>query len=213
MDEHKDYFSSGQLQEDVGFLIDVLGLKKEDDVLDLCCGHGRHSIELRKRGYRVDGLDFSGHLLKLAGKNAEEEGLQVNFYQQDVHSMKLEKKYDKIFMFFSEFGLFDAEKVLENVGKTLRAGGLFLLDCDNVFRLVQYLKDNHEAPFDFDFVNMRLKEKGDEGADVRYYIVPELRELFVKHGLEIVSIYGDYMKSSLSLNSKRIVMVGKKMVY
>ncbi len=210
MREHKNYFSKKQLQKDVDFLIDALNLKKKDKILDLACGHGRHTIELKKRGFDVDGLDFSSHLLKVAQKNAKQENLQLNFYKQDIQNINLKTKYDKIFLFFSEFGLFNPEKVLSNVTKTLKTNGLFLLDCDNVFRLIQYLIKNPKSPYKFDFVNMELKEKRKSGQWVRYYTTPELKKLFKHEKLKITAIYGNYAKDSLDINSKRIIIIGKK---
>ena len=80
--EHISYFSEEQLKKDVDFLVDVLSLKKKDKILDLACGHGRHTIELKRRGFDIDGLDFSSYLLKTAEDYARQENLQIKFYKQ-----------------------------------------------------------------------------------------------------------------------------------
>lgn len=208
--EHKKYFSRRQLEKDVDFLIDALKLKKTDRILDLACGHGRHTIELKKRGFNIEGLDFSNHLLKIAEEQAKQENLKINFYKQDIHKINLQKKYDKIFLFFSEFGLFDAEKVLKNVTKTLKSNGLFLLDCDNIFRVARYLTKHSRAPYEFDFVKMELKEKKrNSNKGVRYYTFPELKKIFGSSKLRVSSVYGNYEKEELDVNSKRMIIIGK----
>lgn len=209
LEEHKDYFSEKQLQKDVDFIIDVLNLKKKDKILDLACGHGRHTIELKKRDFNIDGLDFSDYLLEIAQNNAKQENLQIEFYKQNIHSIRL-TKYDKIFLFFSEFGLFDADKVLKNVSKILKINGLFLLDCDNIFRLIQYLIKHPKTPYKFNFINMELKKKQKNSHGIEYYTVPELEKLFKSNGLKVISIYGNYLKENLNINSKRIILIGKK---
>jgi len=208
--EHKKYFTKKQLEKDVKFIIDVLNLKKKDKILDLACGHGRHTIELKKQGFDIDGLDSSGYLLNIAKKNAEKENLKINFYHQDIHNIKIRTRYDKIFLFFSEFGLFNPEKVLNNIASILKTNGLFLLDSDNVFRLIQYLIKYPKALFQFDFVKMELKEKKGSKKAVRYYTVPELKKLFTQEKLIIKSIYGNYKKDKLDIDSKRIIIIGKK---
>jgi len=210
LEEHKKYFSKKQLQKDVNFIIDVLSLNKKDRILDLACGQGRHTIELKKRDFNIEGLDFSDYLLKIAEDRAKQEHLQIKFYKQDIHSVNLKTKYDKIFLFFSEFGLFDANRVLKNVSKILKANGLFLLDCDNIFRLIQYLIKHPKTPYKFDFINMELKEKQKNSRGVRYYTISELKKMFKFNELKITSIYGNYAKDSLDINSKRIIIIGKK---
>lgn len=210
LDEHKDYFSNDQLKDDVNFLIEALLLKKSDKILDLACGHGRHTIELKKMGFNIDGLDFSDHLLHHAKNNSTLENLQIKFYKQNIHNIKLKTKYDKIFLFFSEFGLFEAEKVLNNVSKLLKKNGLFLLDTDNLFRLFQYLIKNPKSRYSFDFNNMLLKEKNNSGLGVRYYTPKELNDLFIESKLKSISVYGNYKKEELGVDSKRIILVGKK---
>jgi len=207
--EHKKYFSKERLQTEINFLIDVLNLNKKDKILDLACGHGRHTIELKKRGFDVDGLDFSDHLLVIAREHARRENLRISFYEQDIHRMNLKIKYNKIFLLFSEFGLFDAAVALKNMAKVLRTDGLFLLDCDNVFRLIQYLLKHPKSPYHFDFSKMELRGKGNNSQAVRYYIVPELEVLLQNAGLQVTSVYSSYQKEKLNINSKRIIIVAK----
>ena len=53
--------------EDVNALVDALDLKPEDGILDLCCGHGRHSLELARRGFQnITGIDRSRYLIRFA---------------------------------------------------------------------------------------------------------------------------------------------------
>jgi ubiquinone/menaquinone biosynthesis C-methylase UbiE len=209
--EHKEYFTPEQLQKDVNFLIKALRLKKKDKILDIACGNGRHTIELKKRGYNIDGLDFSGYLIRIARKRAKQENLEINFYTQDMHKINLKKKYDKIFLFFSDFRTLDADEVLKNVTKIMEKKGMFLLDCDNVFRVIAYLKENSKAPYKFDFIKMELltdRDCGNKG--VRYYTFPEFKRMFDNNNLFILSIYGNYDMEKLDINSQRIIIIGNK---
>jgi cyclopropane fatty-acyl-phospholipid synthase-like methyltransferase len=44
---------------EVEFIAEALGMKPGENVLDVPCGFGRHSVELAKRGYRVTGIDIT----------------------------------------------------------------------------------------------------------------------------------------------------------
>src|SRR5215813_10027296 len=67
--------------EDVELLIRSVGLERNDRILDLCCGQGRHSLELARRGFpHVTGLDRSRYLIRLARKRARQCNLQVSFH-------------------------------------------------------------------------------------------------------------------------------------
>lgn len=211
LEEHKEYFSLEQLKKDVDFLIKALKLEKKDKILDIACGNGRHSIELKKRGYNVDGLDFSSYLIGIAQKQAKKEGLKMNFYKQDIQKINLKKKYNKIFLFFSEFGVFNADKVLKNITKIMEKGGLFFLDCDNIFKVIGYLKENPKAPYKFDFTKMELIAGGEHNnKGIRYYIFPELKKMFNDNNLFVSSVYGNYDMEKLNINSQRIIIIGKK---
>lgn len=208
--EHKDYLSEEQLNKDIAFLEDTLKLKKKDKILDLGCGNGRHTIELSRRGYDVSGLDFSGHLLDIAKKDAKRENLNIDFYKQDFNKINLKTKYNKIFLFFPDFRLLNLNKVLKGVSRILKEGGLFLMDYDNVFRLAHYLRENPNSGFEFDFENMIFKEKYKKEKGTKYYTAKELKDIFKNNGLKTLVIYGNYRKEKLDINSRRIILVGKK---
>ena len=52
--------------QETAYIVERLALPPGSAILDLCCGHGRHSIELAKLGYRVTGLDLSEVFLERA---------------------------------------------------------------------------------------------------------------------------------------------------
>ena len=63
-------------KSDVDLAWRELNLKDGVGVLDCPCGHGRHSLELARRGCRVTGIDISEYSLKLARESAQAAGLK-----------------------------------------------------------------------------------------------------------------------------------------
>src|SRR3954454_15571959 len=56
-------------------------------VLDLACGSGRHSLELKRQGFEVVGADISPELLEIARRDAAKEGLEVEFVEADLREL------------------------------------------------------------------------------------------------------------------------------
>jgi 2-polyprenyl-3-methyl-5-hydroxy-6-metoxy-1,4-benzoquinol methylase len=48
----------------------ILQPQGDERVLDIACGSGRHSLELRCRGFCVGGLDISPDLIEIARRDA-----------------------------------------------------------------------------------------------------------------------------------------------
>src|SRR6202171_1108634 len=77
-------------EQEVDLLISSAGLERNDRILDLCCGQGRHSLELAQRGFQhVTGLDRSRYLIRLARKRARQRNLQVSFHEGDRRRFRL----------------------------------------------------------------------------------------------------------------------------
>ncbi|PIP13275.1 MAG: D-alanine--D-alanine ligase, partial [bacterium (Candidatus Stahlbacteria) CG23_combo_of_CG06-09_8_20_14_all_40_9] len=59
-------------REEVDLFSEILKISPEDKILDLCCGQGRHSLELARRGFRnVESLDRSHYLIQKAKAQAK----------------------------------------------------------------------------------------------------------------------------------------------
>jgi D-alanine-D-alanine ligase len=121
-------------RREVDFILAAAPIQPHSQILDLCCGQGRHCLELARRGYKqVTGVDRSRYLIRLAKKRAQTEGLQVLFKEGDARNPRLpENSFDCVAIMGNSFGYFsnkqDDEKVLTTVGKILRPSGQLMLD-------------------------------------------------------------------------------------
>ncbi|MFI5343303.1 MAG: IS66 family insertion sequence element accessory protein TnpA, partial [Chlamydiales bacterium] len=99
-------------KNDIDLLIEKTGIKADDQVLDLCCGQGRHSLELARRGYNfVTGVDRSRYLIRLARKRAKNVGLAITFSEGDARKFRLhESSRDCVFLMGNSFGYFEREE-------------------------------------------------------------------------------------------------------
>ena len=124
-------------KNDIDLLIAAANLKPEHDLLDLCCGQGRHSLELARRGFHsVQGVDRSRYLIRLARKRARDQQLKLLFSEGDARRIRVPaNSKDCIFLMGNSFGYFEREEddlaVLESVKRTLRSGGKLVLDIVN----------------------------------------------------------------------------------
>ena len=121
-------------RREVDFIVSAAAVQSHSQILDLCCGQGRHCLELARRGFKnVTGVDRSRYLVRLAKKRAQTEGLQVVFKEGDARNPRLpENSFDCVAIMGNSFGYFsnkqDDEKVLTAVGKILRPSGQLVLD-------------------------------------------------------------------------------------
>ncbi len=117
------------------FVVNELGLQPGARVLDLCCGQGRHSIELARRGFQVTGLDLSEYLLDLARQRARAVGVKVEFVRHDMRDLPWEGEFDAIMNLFTSFGYLESDeedqRVLNVASLALRPGGRLLIDHKN----------------------------------------------------------------------------------
>lgn len=120
--------------KEIDLLIKATGLEPNDKILDLCCGQGRHCIELAKRGYRhVTGVDRSRYLIRLARKRAKAAGLSINLHEGDARKFSLpESSMHTVCMMGNSFGYFDRVSddlvVLNAVKRALVPGGTLAMD-------------------------------------------------------------------------------------
>lgn len=121
-------------RQEVDALLAAAPVDADSAILDLCCGQGRHSLELARRGFKhVTGIDRSGYLIRLARRRARKEGLAVTFKEGDARGFRLPKaSLDLVCMMGNSFGYFERDEddiaVLLAVKAALKPGGVFSID-------------------------------------------------------------------------------------
>ena len=66
-------------EQEVDQLINLTGLPPGAQILDLCCGSGRHALAFAKRGFVVTGVDRTRYYLAKAREEGEIQGISVEF--------------------------------------------------------------------------------------------------------------------------------------
>ncbi|SDL64241.1 D-alanine-D-alanine ligase [Catalinimonas alkaloidigena] len=134
-------------QDEIDQFLNVIHPENEAFILDLCCGQGRHSMELARRGFtNVFGLDRSHYLINRAKKQSKAEGLNVNFKEGDARKLPYRTDtFDYVIIPGNSFGYFesldDDYKVLKEVMRILKPQGKLLLDLTDG----DYIRKNYEA--------------------------------------------------------------------
>ena len=129
--QEKDYQAECDLIER---LFKTYGDGQIKTVLDLGCGTGNHALPLSIKGFEVIGVDRSESMLAQARKKATRSSPAERdaFYQADIRSMDLGRRFDAVLMMFAVLGyqLENAEimEVFRAARRHLNPGGLLLFD-------------------------------------------------------------------------------------
>jgi ubiquinone/menaquinone biosynthesis C-methylase UbiE len=120
----KDYQKEAQKIET---LIQQRKKSQGDHLLDVACGTGNH-IAYLKQHYKVEGLDFSPEMLRIARKKHPD----IVFHQGDMTSFKLNTRFDIITCLFSAIGHVKTKarmrRAVRNMAHHLQPGGLMILE-------------------------------------------------------------------------------------
>ncbi len=217
---------------DVEPLAKLLRLESGAHVLDLCCGPGRFSLELAKRGFRVTGVDRTTAYLREACKRARQQKLDVEFVREDMRRFVRARAFDAGINMYTSLGYFedpaDDLKVCRNVYRSLRPGGRFLVQVGGKEWLarefrprdwreeagVLILEERTVAPGWAGLENRWLliqKGKVQEFRfDLRLYSGVELRDLLRRAGFAGVDIYGGLEGEPYDNTSRWLIAVGRK---
>ena len=125
---------------------EILNLTADDTILDLCCGQGRHALEITRRGFKVEGLDRSRYLIQKAKASAKKENLSVKFKEGDARKLPFSPdNFEVVMMLGNSFGYFetvqDDLRILKEIFRVLKPWGRLLLDVTDG----EYVKEKFQA--------------------------------------------------------------------
>ena len=139
---HEDFLSEERTKRECEFIEQICETKNGEKILDLACGHGRHANYL-SRHYEVVGIDINRKFIELARESASNQGLKVEYLQQDILEIDYSEEFDVILLLFNTFGFFDKEdnkRLIKGIYKSLKAGGRVIIDTKNRDHVVKELK-------------------------------------------------------------------------
>ncbi|MGD9147136.1 MAG: class I SAM-dependent methyltransferase [Anaerolineae bacterium] len=219
--------------QEVDGIISMLGLEPPAAVLDLCCGVGRHSLELARKGYRVTGVDRTATYLEIGRQRAGDEGLDVEWIQADMREFVRPQAFDAAINLFTSFGFFEDpaedQQVVNNLYRSLKAGGALVIELmgKEVLARVFLPRDWTELPDGTLFLQERrvsrdwtwienrwivIKDEQRREFEVghRLYGGQELRRLLQDAGFSSVELYGDLNGAPYDMDARRLVAVARK---
>lgn len=201
-------------------------------LLDVACGSGRYMRALERLGVDVVGVDLSEYLL---GEAARSSGLAGRLVRCDVRALPFgDATFGAAINMFTSFGYFEADadnaRVLHEVARVLRAGGVFVLDFINegpVRRSVPSCTTRRAADAEieerreFDTLHRVLTKRvavrrpGRECVEyeerLRLYDPGALRGMVAQAGLTVTSVHGDYDLGPFEpASSARVILVCRR---
>lgn len=104
------------------------------NVLDLGCGPGLYAELMAQKGNSVTGVDFSETSIQYASKKAREKQLDIEYLNQNYLDIEFAERFDLAIMIYLDFCVLlpeERDKVLGNIHRALKKGGLFIFDVVN----------------------------------------------------------------------------------
>lgn len=223
-------------QKEVDFVLEALALEPRARILDVACGHGRHSLELARRGFRVTGLDLSGPSVELAGAAAADEGLDAEFVVADMREIPFDGPFDAALNLFTAFGYLESDdedqRALDAIAGALRPGAALLMDTIDAVRLFAVFRDQSWSELgdgtvmleqrEYDYLSGRndvvwtfVRTDGSRSElrhSLRLYTPAELASMFRRAGLEVERAWGGWDGGDLAFETPgiRLLLLGRK---
>ncbi|HZK79384.1 MAG TPA: class I SAM-dependent methyltransferase [Gemmatimonadaceae bacterium] len=198
------------------------------------CGQGRHAHLLAEAGFKVDGLDYSEHLLRLARKRGT--GPNLKYTQGDMRKLpaRWTSRFDAVINLFTSFGFFanpsDDAKVIAEFARVLKPGGTLIWhggSRDGV--MARFLSRDwwettdgtviaHERSFDplSGLLTIESILKGSEKKiqgrthKIRLYTATRLAELCADAGLIVEEAFDGFSERPLTRKSGEMMLIARK---
>lgn len=202
-------------------------------VLDLCCGPGRHSVALAKRGFQVTAVDRTRFLLNKARRRARTARTRIEFVRADMREFVRPGAFRLVVNLWTSFGYFDRKdddrRVLRNIVESLQPGGACVIDVFGKERLATKWQPTTSCRYADGTLQIEVHEIFDDWTRVRnewiflkgnrvrrfkfhhtLYSGQELNDRLRQAGFADVKLYGEFDGRPYGPDAPRLIAVARK---
>lgn len=226
-------------RQEIDIFSSLVPMESQDRILDLCGGHGRHALELSRRGYTsCTVLDYSQALLDIGARNALAGNHAVKFRQGDARQTDFpEAAFDHVLILGNSLGYITEPNadldILKESKRLVKPQGWLLLDVTDGAAIDGKLHPQawHEIGEDIVVCRQReirggricarelvlSKQQGiirDQTYSIRLYEADALAELVTRAGFTEVAVHTDASvmepMEDVGCMNHRLVVVAKK---
>jgi len=123
-----------KIEKIVNWILERTDNNNKMKILDLGCGPGLYAELLAKKGHSIIGIDYSENSIQHATRQAKEKKLDIEYVKKSYLDLNFENQFDLIILIYLDFCVLlpeEREKVLENIYRALKKGGIFICDVVN----------------------------------------------------------------------------------
>lgn len=188
---------------EVDVLVELLQPAPDARILDLCCGQGRHSLGLARRGLvNVSGLDRSHYLIKRARATARKDGLPITFKEGDARKLPFPPdSFDFVLILGNSFGYFeslhDDRAVLGEIHRVLKPTGQLLLDLTDGDHMRAHFEPRSWEWIDKNYFVCRERSLTEDGRLVSREVITHVRKGVVSDQFYAERLYSEPQMRSL----------------
>ena len=224
-------FLPGEVEGEADQLLALLELGPGSRVFDQCCGQGRFSAALARRGLRPVGVDAISEYVESARQGCP----AGEFFCADAGEFVADPVCDGGFNVYSSFGYCEEDednaRLLKAARASLRPGARLVLDTINFANVVANFQPSMRQQFEDGLVVERLSQidwergllqqrwlfrKGDEptrehSTQTRMFMPRDLAELLRQNGFEPERLLGGLAGGPFERDHPRLVWVARRL--
>lgn len=195
-------------------VLDSTRLPSNALILDLGCGAGTYCRFLRKKGFRIIGLDYSLPILRRAQKLRGNE--EIQFLNGEAYSLPLSgQSVDAVVCIGVLQTLTDERRAIREIHRILRPGGICFLDGINALGLNELIKwkpVDHLKAYNPFILRKYLEQNGFRQLKIiGTYILPSFF-LSLENHLESKKIFEkmDFLLFLFIFLARAFILIGRK---
>lgn len=226
------WFTESDISTHIEFILEQCQVQTKSKILDVACGHGRHSLFLSQCGHDVVGTEISSRLVSYLRNTY---GQHARFDKKRFQDIDYSATFDLVIVLGNSLGLMPRDEIFGVFSKlrdSLKAGGKLFFQLDNRSWFIK----NEAGKRNWNYHGNRLitlsehyydqKDKLEKTLDIgidiqtneidqycltkSLYSYEELSDLLKKINLKELSSFGDWNGSPVCDDSPSQLIIAQK---